>query len=111
MLMLDRDIASWLLPRPLGAHQASSSCRMGAVQFFKLLIKEMSLMKLVKMLILFFAVVMLSITLLYAKAEYGKKEAKPCSHCHLKDNKTLNDVGKCYAKSHKLADCKTPEAK
>ncbi|MBZ5553034.1 MAG: hypothetical protein LAO21_09960 [Acidobacteriia bacterium] len=68
-------------------------------------------MKLVKMLILFFAAVTLSFTLLYAKAEYMKKEGKPCSYCHLKDNKTLNDVGKCYAKNHKLSDCKSLEAK
>lgn len=68
-------------------------------------------MKFVKMLILFLAAVMLSITLLYAKAEYAKKEGKPCSYCHLKDNKTLNDVGKCYARNHKLSDCKAPEAK
>jgi hypothetical protein len=68
-------------------------------------------MKHVKMLILLFAAGMLSITLLFAKAEYAKKEAKPCSHCHLKDNKTLNDMGKCYAKSHKLSDCKASEAK
>lgn len=65
-------------------------------------------MKLVKMLILFAATVLLSISMLYAKPEYVKKEGKPCSYCHEKDNKTLNDVGKCYAKNHKLSDCTAP---
>jgi hypothetical protein len=91
--------------------QASSLRGVRVIHLFKQLIKEMSLMKFVKMLILLFATVVLSITMVYAKAEYVKKEGKPCSYCHLKDNKTLNDVGKCYAKNHKLADCKAPEAK
>ena len=68
-------------------------------------------MKLVKLLILLVATMVLSITMVYAKAEYVKKEGKPCSFCHMKDNKSLNDVGKCYAKNHKLADCTAPAAK
>lgn len=68
-------------------------------------------MKIVKMPVLFIATALLSTSMLYAKAEYMKKEGKPCGYCHLKDNKTLNDVGKCYSMNHKLDDCKAPEAK
>lgn len=68
-------------------------------------------MKALKMLVLFLATALLSISMLYAKAEYMKKEGKPCSYCHMKDNKTLNDVGTCYSKNHKLDDCKAAEAK
>ncbi|MBL8291267.1 MAG: hypothetical protein JNN08_05500 [Bryobacterales bacterium] len=50
----------------------------------------------------------------YAKPEYTKKEKTACATCHVqkmpkKDDKathTLNDKGKCYEKSHSMANCK-----
>lgn len=69
-------------------------------------------MKLVKVLFLLCATVLLSISMLYAKAEYTKKEGKPCAYCHIKaGSKDLNDVGKCYEKAHKLDNCKPSESK
>jgi hypothetical protein len=54
----------------------------------------------------------LGVTLLFGKPEYTKKEKKACITCHVKNgSKELNDVGKCYAKSHSLKDCQTPPAK
>ncbi len=48
-------------------------------------------------------------TLMLAKAEYTKTEKKPCTTCHVKaGSKELNDLGKCYAKSHTLKDCQAP---
>lgn len=45
-------------------------------------------------------------TLMLGKAEYTKTEKKACTFCHVKaGSKELNDVGKCYAKSHTLKDC------
>lgn len=33
----------------------------------------------------------------FSKPEFGKKEGKPCTHCHTKAGaKDLNDTGKCY---------------
>jgi hypothetical protein len=67
-------------------------------------------MKFAKMLVLFFAAVMLSISMMYAKPEYTKKEGKPCTTCHTK-GKELNDVGKCYEKAKKLDGCMKPADK
>jgi hypothetical protein len=54
----------------------------------------------------------LGATIIFGKAEYTKKEKKPCTTCHVKaGSKELNDVGKCYAKSHSLKDCEAPPAK
>jgi hypothetical protein len=51
-------------------------------------------------------------TILFGKAEYTKKEHKACITCHVKNgSKELNDVGKCYAKSHSLKDCQAPATK
>jgi hypothetical protein len=48
----------------------------------------------------------------FGKAEYTKKEGKPCATCHTKTgSKELNDTGKCYAKDKSLKDCKLPEKK
>lgn len=42
----------------------------------------------------------------FGKPEYTKKEKKACIYCHVAANsKDLNDVGKCYAKSHSLDGC------
>ena len=69
-------------------------------------------MRFLKALILFLATALLTVTMLYAKADYTKSTGKPCAHCHVKTgSKDLNDVGKCYAKNHKLDDCKAPEKK
>lgn len=54
----------------------------------------------------------LGATILFGKAEYTKKEGKPCITCHVKaGSKELNDVGKCYAKNHSLKDCQASPAK
>lgn len=46
-------------------------------------------------------------SLMMAKMEYSKKEGVACTACHVKmGSKELNDVGKCYAKSKSLKDCK-----
>ncbi|MDD5542805.1 MAG: hypothetical protein PHX83_06490 [Acidobacteriia bacterium] len=69
-------------------------------------------MKFVKTFILFIAMILLSVTWIYAKAAYSKTEGKTCTHCHTKaGSKDLNDVGNCYAKNHKLEGCKAPERK
>jgi hypothetical protein len=54
----------------------------------------------------------LNTTASFGKAEYTKKEKKACTTCHVKmpvkDNKdthALNEVGKCYEKSHSLEGC------
>jgi len=53
----------------------------------------------------------LSPSLLSGKADYTKKEKKPCTYCHVKaGSKDLNDVGKCYAKNkHSLEGCEPKE--
>jgi len=47
----------------------------------------------------------------FGKAEYTKKEGKPCTYCHVKaGSKELNDVGKCYEKNkHSLEGCAAKE--
>ncbi len=67
-------------------------------------------MKSLKVLLLLLATALLSVSMLYAKVEYSKKEGKPCAYCHSK-GKDLNDVGKCYEKSKKLDGCKPSESK
>ncbi len=53
-----------------------------------------------------------SATLTLGKMEYTKKEGKACTICHVKaGSKELNDVGKCYAKSHTLKDCQAAPSK
>lgn len=53
-----------------------------------------------------------TVSLLHAKAEYTKKEGKPCTACHVKPgSKELNDVGKCYEKKKSLQECVPPEKK
>lgn len=43
---------------------------------------------------------------LYASVETGKKEGKPCTHCHVKaGSKDLNDTGKCYKEKGSLNGC------
>lgn len=69
-------------------------------------------MKPAKMLILLSATVLLSISMVYAKPEYTKKEGKACAYCHIKvGSKDLNDVEKCYEKAHKLDNCKPSDSK
>ena len=42
----------------------------------------------------------------HAKPEYTKKEKKACTVCHVKmGKKDLNDAGRCYEKSQKMAEC------
>ncbi len=67
-------------------------------------------MKGLKLLLLVMVTAMPSISILYGKAEYTKKEGKACNYCHTK-GKELNEVGKCYEKTKNLANCKTPEPK
>lgn len=67
-------------------------------------------MKLVKMLVLLVVTILLSISLIYAKAEYTKSTGKPCTTCHAK-GKELNDVGKCYEKTKKLEGCEAKSTK
>lgn len=41
-----------------------------------------------------------------AKAEYTKKEGKPCATCHTKaGDKALNETGTCYQGKKDLAAC------
>jgi len=60
-------------------------------------------------LIVFVAGLAATTTLSYGKAEYTKKEKKPCKYCHTsaapKDGKDLNAVGKCYDEKKSLTDC------
>jgi hypothetical protein len=53
------------------------------------------------------------LTLAIAKPEYGKKEGKPCTFCHVKaGSKDLNDAGKYYKEhNHSLEGYKAPEKK
>ncbi len=45
----------------------------------------------------------ISTTSSYGKAEYTKKEKKPCITCHVKNGaKELNDAGKYYEKNKTL---------
>ena len=55
----------------------------------------------------------LNTTASFGKPEYTKKEKKACTACHVKmpvkdkkDTQALNDIGKCYEKSHSLENCK-----
>ena len=53
-----------------------------------------------------------SALVLFGKAEYTKKEKKPCMTCHAKANsKELNEVGKCYKdNNHSLEGCEAKKA-
>ncbi len=53
-----------------------------------------------------------SALVLFGKAEYTKKEKKPCATCHVKaGSKELNDVGKCYKdNNHSLEGCEPNQA-
>jgi hypothetical protein len=72
--------------------------------------KEASLMKLLKLLFVCIFSTLLLVSTLVGKAEFTKKEGKPCNYCHSKGQE-LNEVGKCYEKTKNLAECKTPEPK
>ena len=51
---------------------------------------------------------LITTTASFSKPAYGKKENKDCLTCHVtKGKKELNEVGKCYAKSHTMAGCET----
>lgn len=54
----------------------------------------------------------ISTLVLFGKAEYTKKEKKPCITCHVKANsKELNEVGKCYKdNNHSLEGCEPKKA-
>ena len=53
-----------------------------------------------------FTGLMLSAPSSFGKAEYTKKEKKACTVCHTANGKAeLNEVGKCYAKSHSMEGC------
>ncbi|MBZ5534320.1 MAG: hypothetical protein LAO31_00065 [Acidobacteriia bacterium] len=67
-------------------------------------------MKLLKLFFLFILSTLLSVSILVGKAEFTKKEGKPCNYCHTK-GKELNELGKCYEKTKNLNECKTPEPK
>lgn len=64
-------------------------------------------MRYVKLLFAFVFTLIIVASFSLAKPEYGKKEGKSCTYCHVKaGSKDLNDVGKCYAKNdHSLAKC------
>lgn len=49
---------------------------------------------------------------LMGKAEYAKKEKKPCTSCHVKaGTKELNNVGQCYkSHDHSLEGCEAGKA-
>lgn len=64
----------------------------------------------IRIAILLVAVTLFSVSLLSAKVEFAKKEGKPCNYCHTTGSER-NDIGKCYEKTKKLADCKTPDSK
>jgi len=53
------------------------------------------------------------LTLATAKPEYGKKEGKPCTYCHVKmGSKELTDAGKYYKEhNHSFEGYKAPEKK
>ncbi len=53
-----------------------------------------------------------STSALLGKAEYTKKEKKPCVTCHVKaTSKELNDVAKCYKNNgHSLKGCEAKMA-
>ncbi|MFI5174480.1 MAG: hypothetical protein ACHQKY_06465 [Terriglobia bacterium] len=67
-------------------------------------------MRLLKLFLLLILATLLFVSVLMGKAEYTRKEGKPCNYCHTK-GKELNELGKCYEKTKNLADCKTPEPK
>ncbi len=51
--------------------------------------------------------IVVSTTASYGKAEYTKKEKKPCATCHpnAKNYKELNKVGECYKDAKSLTNC------
>ncbi len=69
----------------------------------------MRTLKLVVPVLVLIAGLRVSTTVSFGKAEYTKKEKKPCTTCHVKVNsKELNEVGKCYEKNnHSLAGCES----
>jgi len=69
-------------------------------------------LKAAKLLLLGLVLAAFSAALVQGKPEYGRKEKATCTTCHTKmGSKELNDMGKCYAKSKSLKDCKAAEQK
>lgn len=66
----------------------------------------MSKMKLLVITVMALAISAFVASSLYATVEVGKKEGKPCTHCHTKaGSKDLNDTGKCYKEKGSLGGC------
>ncbi len=70
-------------------------------------------MKIVRSLLLLSIAVMIAVSIGMSKAEYSKKEGKPCTFCHPPGKfKELNDAGKYYKDhNHSLEGYKAPEKK
>ena len=63
-------------------------------------------------LFVFVGGLVLSTSLSYGKAEYTKKEKKPCAYCHVTaTSKELNDAGKYYKEKKTLEGYKAKEKK
>jgi hypothetical protein len=70
-------------------------------------------MKLFQTLLLISLAVIITVPFSAGKAEYSKKEGKPCSFCHpMNKSKELTDAGKYYKEhDHSLVGYKAPETK
>ena len=70
-------------------------------------------MKIVRSLSLLSIAVIIAVSIGMGKAEYSKKEGKPCTFCHPPGKfKELNDAGKYYKDhNHSLEGYKAPEKK
>jgi hypothetical protein len=72
----------------------------------------MSKLKYAIPLFVFVGGLVLSSTLSYGKAEYTKKEKKPCAFCHVTaTSKELNDAGKHYKEKKSLIGYQAKEKK
>ena len=63
-------------------------------------------------LFVFVGGLVMTTTLSYGKAEYTKKEKKPCAFCHVTaTSKDLNDAGKFYKEKKTLDGYKAKDKK
>ena len=70
-------------------------------------------MKIIRSLLLLTLVAFIAVSMGMSKAEYGKKEGKPCTFCHPGGKvKELTDAGKYYKEhNHSLEGYKKAEEK
>ena len=70
-------------------------------------------MKIIRPLFLLTLAAFIAVSMGLGKAEYGKKEGKPCTFCHPSGKfKDLTDAGKYYKEhNHSLKDYKADEKK